>query len=112
MCTKVGEDFLYTHTSGEKSFNMLISFLEEDFLEFLFDKVIPHLELRAIIFIASFDSSKNIYLFFMFIYYLKDDVMSYLFPESNKEDTANNIEETETKSDITEEITSENMNKE
>ena len=48
----------------------------------------------------------------MFIYYLKDDVMSYLFPESNKEDTANNIEETETKSDITEEITSENMNKE
>ena len=61
---------------------------------------------------ASFDSSKNIYLFFMFIYYLKDDVMSYLFPESNKEDTANNIEETETKSDITEEITSENMNKE
>ena len=55
LCINIGEAFLYTHTSGEKSFNMLISFLEEDFLEFLFDKVVPHLELREIIFIASFD---------------------------------------------------------
>ena len=41
---------------------------------------------------SSFDSSKNIYLFFMFIYYLKDDVISYLMPNFDEDDTSNEIE--------------------
>lgn len=42
----------------------------------------------------SFDSSKNLYLFFIFIYYLKEDIISSLLAdsESNKDNTSNEVE--------------------
>ncbi|CDH89376.1 hypothetical protein CB17B0385 [Clostridium botulinum B str. Eklund 17B (NRP)] len=55
LCINIGDDFLYIHISGEKSFNMLISFVEEDFFETLIGIRRPHFELRTIVFTDSFD---------------------------------------------------------
>ncbi len=48
-----GEDFLYKHNSGEKLFNMLISFIE-DFFETLTCAKRPHLEFNTKVFTDSF----------------------------------------------------------
>ncbi|GEQ17370.1 hypothetical protein CBU03nite_38350 [Clostridium butyricum] len=49
-----GEAFLYMHNSGEKLFNMLISFIE-DFFELLTCIKRPHFEFRTKVFTDSFD---------------------------------------------------------
>ncbi|GAA0078133.1 hypothetical protein UT300005_25110 [Clostridium sp. CTA-5] len=51
----MGDDFRYIHVSGEKLFNMLISFVEEDFLEILTGISRPHFEFSTIVFTDSFD---------------------------------------------------------
>ena len=48
-----GEAFLYKHNSGEKLFNMLISFIE-DFFGTLTCAKRPHLEFNTMVFIDSF----------------------------------------------------------
>ena len=59
LCINSGDDFLYKHNTGENLLNMLISFVDVPFLEFLDEKIYPHFEFKVSILTASFDKWKS-----------------------------------------------------